>query len=233
LSSIKITRMTSLFKRAFIGGISFQLVLAVLLFLPAWTLRFWQAWAYWILFCFCTLTMTPYFLKHDPQLVERRLEVGPGAEQRKSQKIIQAIAGVLTIALFVVPGLDHRFQWSSVPAAVVLLSDVLVVLALMAFFFVFRENSYAASTVKVEADQQVITTGPYRVVRHPMYAGAIVMFLATPIALSSLWALIVAVPLCGVIIVRLLDEERYLSANLRGYDDYCGKVRYRLAPFVW
>ena len=95
------------------------------------------------------------------------------------------------------------------------------------------KRAFIGGTVKVEADQQVITTGPYRVVRHPMYAGAIVMFLATPIALSSLWALIVAVPLSGVIIVRLLDEEQYLLANLRGYDDYCGKVRYRLAPFVW
>jgi protein-S-isoprenylcysteine O-methyltransferase Ste14 len=225
--------VNSLWKKALIGFIRLQVMLALLLFLPAWSLRFWEAWIYWMLFSGSVLIITLYFLKHDPRLVERRLKVGPGAEPERSQKIIQAIAGMLACALIIVPGFDHRFHWSAVPVPIVLLADVLVVLGLLIVFFVFRENSHAASVVRVEADQQVISTGPYRLVRHPMYAGAVLMFLATPFALGSLWALLVAVPLCGVVVVRLLDEERYLSVNLPGYYAYCQTVRYRLMPLVW
>jgi protein-S-isoprenylcysteine O-methyltransferase Ste14 len=225
--------VNNLSKKALMGLLRFQIILAFLLFLPAWSLHFWEAWLYWILFSVSALIITLYFLKHDPRLIERRLAVGPSAEPEKSQKIIQAIAGVLTCALFTTPGFDYRFHWSSVPIFVVLIADALVVLGLLVIFFVFRENSYAASVVKVEANQPVISTGPYQFVRHPMYAGAVLMFLATPFALGSLWALFVAVPLCGVIIVRLLDEERYLSANLPSYNVYCQKVRYRLIPRVW
>ena len=157
----------------------------------------------------------------------------PGAEPEESQKVIQAIAGALACALVIVPGFDYRWRWSAVPIPMVLAADVLVVLGFLMIFFVFRANSHAASSVRVEADQPVISTGPYRIVRHPMYAGGLVMVLATPCALGSLWALLVAVPLCSVIVVRLLDEERYLSAHLPGYDAYCAHVRYRLLPLVW
>jgi protein-S-isoprenylcysteine O-methyltransferase Ste14 len=179
------------------------------------------------------LFITLYFLKHAPALIERRMEVGPGAEQEKSQKIIQAIAGALSCAVFMVPGFDHRFHRSSVPAPLALAVDAVVMLALLIVFRVFKENSYTASTVQVEANQQVISTGPYAWIRHPMYAGSALGFLATPFALDSLWALLPAILLCGVVVVRLLDEERYLSENLPGYDAYCQKVRYRLIPYVW
>jgi len=225
--------MDALRKKALTGCIKFQLTLALFLFLPAWSLRFWEAWLYWLLFSASALILTLYFLKHDPQLIERRLEAGPVAEQEKSQKIIQAIASVLVCALFIVPGFDHRLHWSTAPTPLVLLADVSVVLGFLIVFFVFRENSYTAGTVKVEANQHVISTGPYRFVRHPMYVGATLMFLATPFALGSLWALLVAVPLCGVIVARLLNEEQYLSAHLPGYIAYCQKVRYRLLPMVW
>ncbi len=130
-------------------------------------------------------------------------------------------------------GFDHRCRWSSVPVPIVVAADVLVVLGLMIVFRVFRENSYAASSVRVEANQPVISTGPYAWVRHPMYAGGVLAFLATPLALGSLWALPPAVLLGGGVVVRLLGEERYLSENLSGYDAYCRKVRYRLIPHVW
>gem|GEM_PF-419456 len=150
--------------------------------------------------------------------------VDPGAEPEKSQKVIQVIAGMLACALIIVPGFDDRWRWLVVPIPIVLAADVLVVLGFLMIFLVFRANSYAASSVRVEVDQPVIATGPYRVVRHPIYAGVIVMVLATPFVLGSLWALLVAVPLCGVIVVRLLDEEWYLSAHLPGYDVYCQKA---------
>lgn len=225
--------MDALWKRALTSCIKLQLIFALFLFVPAWSLRFWEAWLYWLLFSAAALILTLYFLKHDPRLIERRLEAGPIAEQEKSQKIIQAIASVLTCALFIIPGLDHRFHWSSVPAPLVLLGDVFVVVGFLIVFFVFKENSYTAGAVKVEADQQVISTGPYRFVRHPMYVGATLMFLATPFALGSQSALLVAIPLCSVIVARLLNEEQYLSTHLPGYIAYCQKVRYRLLPLVW
>ncbi len=225
--------MTNLSKKALMGFIRLQVVLVLLLFLPAWSLRFWQAWIYFFLFFTSTLIITLYFLRHDPSLIERRLEAGPHAEQQKSQKIIIAVAAVLSCALVIVPGFDYRLHWSAVPIPVVLFSDVVVVLGFLTCFFAFRENSYAGSVVKVEANQKVVSTGPYRFVRHPIYAGAALMFLATPISLGSLWALLVTIPLCGVLVARILNEERYLFANLQGYKAYCQKVHYRLIPFVW
>ena len=140
---------------------------------------------------------------------------------------------MLFFAVLIVPGLDYRFHWSQVPAAIVVLGDMLLVLSLAMIFFVFRENSYAASTIKVEAEQRVITTGPYRLVRHPMYSAALILFLATPLALGPAWGLIVAIPLVAALVARLRDEERYLSAHLPGYYAYRQQVSYRLVPLVW
>src|SRR5262249_25188920 len=153
-----------LWKKALAGCIKLQLIFALLLFLPAWSLRFWEAWLYWLLFSASAWILTLYFLKHDPQLIERRLQSRPSAEHEKSQKIIQTIAGGLWFALMIMPGLDHRFHWSSVPVPLVLLGDVFVAVGFLLVFLVFKENSYTAGTVKVEADQQVISTGPYRFV---------------------------------------------------------------------
>jgi protein-S-isoprenylcysteine O-methyltransferase Ste14 len=225
--------VSTIARRAVRGLVFFQVALAGLLFLPAWSLRFWQAWGYWTLFAVSTLSITLYFLKHDPDLVARRLAAGPGAEPQPSEKIIQGIASVLWCALCVVPGCDHRWHWSAVPTALVLAGDLVVGAAFLGMFRVFRENSYAASVIRVEARQRVIATGPYRFVRHPMYAAGLLMFVATPLALGSWWALLVAVPLGGVIVMRLLDEERYLSAHLPGYEAYRGQVRSRLIPGVW
>jgi protein-S-isoprenylcysteine O-methyltransferase Ste14 len=224
---------TSLWRRAFVGLIKFYVALAFLLFLPAWTVHFWEGWLYWIVMSACSLLITLFFLKYDPSLVERRLVVGPGAEQTPRQKLIQAVASLLVLACFILPGLDHHFHWSSVSTAVVIIANALVVVSFLIFFVVFRENSFAAGTVRVEAEQRVISSGPYAIVRHPMYVGAILLFLATPFALGSWVTLVVAVPLCLMVVVRLLDEERYLSNNLAGYEDYRRRVRYRLLPFVW
>jgi protein-S-isoprenylcysteine O-methyltransferase Ste14 len=225
--------MSELSRRALAGVIKFQAFLALMLFLPSWSLRYWEAWIYWALFSLSVLIITLHFLRHDPGLIERRLEVGPGAEPTRSQRIIQAIAGALFCALFLFAAIEHRLRGSRVPVPVVLSADGLVLLAFLIIFLVFRENSHTAGVVRVEAGQCVIATGPYRLVRHPMYAGSALLFLATPLALGSPWALTLAVALCGVMVARLVDEERLLSANLPGYDDYRRKVRYRLMPMVW
>jgi protein-S-isoprenylcysteine O-methyltransferase Ste14 len=143
------------------------------------------------------------------------------------------MAGLLFIGLFVVSGLDHRFQWSQTPAVVSLIAAVLVALGFFVVFLVFRENTYTSAVIEVSAGQQVIATGPYRVVRHPMYAGASVLLLASPVALGSWAAIPIALLLSFVVVVRLLEEERYLSKHLTGYDAYRRKVRFRLAPFIW
>jgi protein-S-isoprenylcysteine O-methyltransferase Ste14 len=223
----------NLIRPAILGFVRMLVTLAVIFFVSAWTLDYWQAWLFLFLFAASILFITLYFLKHDPALIERRLNVGPRAEQRESQKIIQAIAGALLFITMLIPGFDHRFAWSSVPTPLVLIADALLLLGLLIIFRVFKENSYTASTVTVEEHQRVISTGPYRWVRHPMYAGSALGFIAAPVALGSFWALIPAVLLSGTMVVRLLDEERYLSANLPGYDDYRRQVRYRLIPYLW
>ena len=209
------------------------MALALLLFLPAWTLRFWEAWLYWAVFSLAVILITLHFLEHDPGLIGRRLEAGPGAERRQSQKVIQSLASLLFCATFMVPGFERRFHPAALPVPLVLAADLLVAAGFAIVFRVFRENSYASSAIEVAAGQRVISSGPYAHVRHPMYAGAGLMLLATPPALGSRWALACVLPLCGVIVARLLDEERYLSASLPGYEEYRRKVRYRLIPHVW
>jgi protein-S-isoprenylcysteine O-methyltransferase Ste14 len=211
----------------------FQLLIAVLLFLPAWTLHFWQAWLFWMVFTAAQLTITFYFLRTDPHLIENRLKAGPRAESRPAQKLILFFAVILSLALVILPGLDHRFGWSVVPVPLALLGDLGVVAGMSITFFVFRANTHAAATVKVEENQQVISSGLYGIVRHPMYFGALVVFIATPLALGSFWTLLLVPLLFAVLALRLLDEERFLRANLPGYTAYCQKVRIHLIPFLW
>ena len=207
--------------------------MAVMLFAPAWTLHFWEAWVFWLLFSVLSAGVTFYFLKHDPGLVESRLKVGPTAEREKSQKVIQTLTAILWCALIIVPGIERRFHFSRISAALVLLGDALVAVGYYIVFLALRENRWAASIIEVRPGQSVISTGPYGIVRHPMYSGGVLMILATPLALGSLWAFVCAVLLCGIVAARLLDEERYLSRNLPGYEAYCRKVRCRLIPHVW
>lgn len=206
----------------------------LVIFLPAWSVRFTEAWIYSTLFFLCSLAITVHFLKRDPDLIERRLSGGPTAETEPTQKRIQLVATVFVMALFVVAGFDHRFRWSSpVPPLVVAAADAVAVLGFFIIFLAFRANSHAAAVITVTADQAVVSTGPYGLVRHPMYSGACLLFLATPVALNAKWAMLPAVALCGVIVIRLLDEERYLASHLRMYREYCDRVRYRLIPGIW
>jgi protein-S-isoprenylcysteine O-methyltransferase Ste14 len=211
----------------------FQLVVALLLFAPAWTLHFWQAWLFWIVFSTAQFAITLYFLRTDPHLIENRLKAGPRAESRSVQKLILFFAVILACALVILPGFDHRFGWSAVPIPVVILGNAGVALAMFIVFLVFRANTHAAATIKVEAHQQVISTGLYGLVRHPMYLGALILFIAVPLALGSFWTLLLVPPLFGILAARLLDEEHFLLASLPGYSAYCQKVRFHLIPFLW
>ena len=204
-----------------------------MLFLPAWSLRYWQGWIYWTEFSLLVIWISIYFLKKNPALIERRLKAGPGAETEKIQKVIQTFTSLCFMALIIFPGVDHHFGWSHVPVYMVVAGNVLVVLGLIIIFFVFKENSYTSGIIEVGQDQTVISTGLYRVVRHPMYAGAILMLLGTPLALGSIWGLLFCIPMFGLMIWRAVNEEKYLSQNLSGYTEYCIQTRHRLIPGVF
>lgn len=207
--------------------------IALLIHVPAWTIYFWQGWIYLILFGLCTVSITFYLFKHDPSLVAARQKAGPGAERETLQKWIQGAASGVGCMMFLVPGIERHFTGLPLPIWVVMLGDLLVVAGFRVVFLAFRENSHASSIIEVKSGQNVISTGPYAWVRHPMYTGCVLLFLATPVALGSVWALPPAMMLVLVLAIRLLDEERYLKANLTGYDAYCQKVKTRLVPYVW
>lgn len=225
--------MTQLKIKAFVGLLQLLLAMAAMIFLPAWTLDYWQAWIFLIVFFAPPVAITIYLMKHDPKLLERRTTAGPGAEQRKRQNIIQALAALAFVAIFVVSALDHRLAWSTVPVYVTALGDVLVLFGFYVVFLVFKENTFASGTIEVVAEQRVITSGPYARVRHPMYIGALVMLIGAPLALGSWWGLLAIVPMIIVLVFRLIDEEKFLAKNLAGYSDYQGKVRHRLVPLIW
>ena len=215
------------------GFITLMLILGICMFLPAGSLNFWQAWVYLGVWAACVIPITLYLFKHDLKLLTSRLSVGPTAETQASQKIIQSLASLFFICLFIVPGLDFRLHWSNVPVALEIVSDGMVTLGFWVVFLVFRENTYTSAVIEVSAEQQVISSGPYRFVRHPMYAGALFLLAFTPFALGSWVALPFFLPMLFVISARLLSEEKFLNENLKGYKEYCTKVRYHLVPFVW
>jgi len=225
--------MSDLAKGALAGLAKFQVALAVMIFLPAWSLTYWQGWLYWVLFGASLFVITLYFLRYQPSLVARRMRAGPGAETEPRQKLIQSFAVLLMAAIFVLSALDHGRGWSSVSTLVAVTADAFVLLGFFGMFLAFRDNAFAAAIVQVDAGQKVIDTGTYALVRHPMYVGAIVLFAATPPALCSWWGLIPVALLIGVIAWRLIDEEAYLARNLPGYDAYRRKVPARLVPGVW
>ncbi len=209
------------------------IALGIFIFLPAWTLNYWQAWVFIVVFTTSVNAIGVYLSLKDPALLERRKKGGPAAEQNLAQKIIISIAITSFLALFVFCGFDYRFGWSPVPGYVSLAGDALVALGLLIDLFVFRENSFGGSTVQTFEEQKVISTGPYALVRHPMYVGVLVMGIGIPLALGSWWGLAyLALALPGLV-WRILDEEKLLKKDLPGYTEYEQKVRYRLVPYLW
>jgi protein-S-isoprenylcysteine O-methyltransferase Ste14 len=225
--------MKHLNAKAIAGLLAVLLVMAAGLFLSAGTLDYSQAWIFLALFFVASLAITLYLMKNDPALLERRVHGGPTAEKETSQKIIQSLTAAAFIAMLVLPGLDHRFRWSRVPMYAQIAGDVLVALGFVIIFFVYKQNSFTSATIDVYAGQTVVSTGPYALVRHPMYGGAFLMFLGMPLALGSWWGLAVLAVGMPALIWRLLDEERLLTEKLPGYSEYKDKMPWRLVPFVW
>jgi protein-S-isoprenylcysteine O-methyltransferase Ste14 len=211
-------------------GLSF---FGLTLFLPAWTFDYWQAWVFIAVFMVAALIPSLYLAVEHPAALQRRLKAGPTAETRPAQRLIITVTVLSVAALLVVSAVDHRFGWSTVPVPVVVLGDVLVGVGLVVAQYVVVQNAYAAATITVEADQELVSTGLYGVVRHPMYLGTLVMMTGTPLALDSYWGLVVVAPVLASLVARIADEEKMLTAELAGYDEYTRRVRSRLVPGVW
>lgn len=208
----------------------YSIIFFLLLFLPAGSIAFWEGWICFVIFIGSSIVLTIYFYKRNPDLIERRLR---RREAIREQKRIQLVNTILLLAGFLIAGFDHRFDWSHVPYNIVLLSDVMILFGYFIVFLVMAENPYASASIHVEKDQHLISTGLYSVVRHPMYSGALIIFLFIPTALGSYWALIPFAVMPFTIVLRLLNEEKILFKELEGYEEYCKKVRYHLIPLVW
>jgi protein-S-isoprenylcysteine O-methyltransferase Ste14 len=225
--------MKKLTLKAYVGLGQLLAALILFLFLSAGSFAYWQGWVFLAAFFIPSLAITLHFLKADPKLIKGRLGAGPIAERQAIQKIIQSLASLFFILSLILGGLDYRFGWSHLPISLVCLGDGLVVLGFFGVFLVFKENSFASSVIRVRQKQKVISTGPYAILRHPMYSGAFVMLFGMPLALGSGWAFIPIIFLFAVIVTRLLAEENFLSKKLLGYKAYCRKTPYRLVPYIW
>jgi protein-S-isoprenylcysteine O-methyltransferase Ste14 len=208
-------------------------VLGLLLFLPAGTLNYWQAWVFIGVFTLATIIPGIYLARTNPAALRRRMRGGPLAEGRTIQKIVIIGAFLDLFAMVVLSVFDHRMGWSSVPVRLSLLGDVLIAAGIGFAMLVIVQNNYAAATVRVETGQSVASTGVYKVVRHPMYVGNVIMMVGIPLALGSYWGLLLVIPGVLVLVSRIRDEEKMLTEELGGYREYMQRVRYRLLPYVW
>lgn len=219
--------------KTLVFGIVEPVALGLTLFLAAGTFNYWQAWVLLAVAALSTSIPTGYLMLTNPVALQRRRRAGPTAESRTAQKVLISGWYLSLAAMLLVSALDRRFGWSSVPTAICLVGDVLVAVALGLGMLVVIQNSHAAATVRVEADQKVISTGLYGLVRHPMYTGNVIMLVGIPLALGSYWGLLFLIPGLIVLAVRIRDEEKLLQEELDGYREYTQKVRYRLVPCMW
>jgi protein-S-isoprenylcysteine O-methyltransferase Ste14 len=219
--------------QAVAASLSGLVFFGVFLFWPAGTFNYWQAWVFIGIFTVVSAGPTIYWGLRKPEVLRRRMRSGPIAETRPAQKIATVGIVAIVVAMSVVSALDHRFGWSQVPVSVVVIGQILVAVGLSLATMVVNQNSYAAATITVEADQPVVSTGLYGIVRHPMYAFALIMIVGMPLALDSYWGLITVVPAVVVLAFRTVDEEKMLRQELAGYDEYTHNVHYRLVPGVW
>lgn len=223
-------KIKSLKKQMIIRFSMLPLFIGLTILLPAGTIRYWQVYAYFGALILPVIFTLNYFLKHNPEFLIRRSRM---KEKELTQKLLVSLSSLVYLAGFIIPGLDKRYSWSSVPLFLIILADIFILLSYVFIFFVFKENSYASRVIEEEEGQKVISTGPYSHVRHPMYLGVLVMFIMTPIALDSWWGLIPWSSIPLILIIRILNEEKVLKEQLPGYKEYCKKVRFRLIPGIW
>ena len=225
--------MNALHKQLIRSSVLGTLVILALLFIPAGTLNYWQGWVYLVVIISASAAYSIYLATHDPALLKRRTEVGISYEKEPAQKIIIFFLYITCLVLIILPPLDVRYGWSFMPWYVSILGNLFVAFSFYMFYLVSKVNTYAAANIRVEEGQKVITTGLYGFVRHPMYLGAIFLFIGTPLALGSWWTLLLVPVFLSILVARILNEEKILAHDLPGYTEYQKKVTTRLIPFLW
>ena len=222
----------SLTHRAWKGIATMAVIMAVIIFLPV-GVDWWEGWAYLATFVGASVLITLWLMRNDPALLERRMKGGSRDEALPVQKLIMRFVTAGFFLIIMLPGLDRRFDWSQMPVPMEILGDVLVAIGMYIVFRVYRANSFTSATIEVAADQNVVSTGPYAIVRHPMYSGGIFVITGTALALGSWWALLASAFTLVGIGWRAVHEEKFLAANLTGYAEYRTRVRYRMVPGIW
>jgi protein-S-isoprenylcysteine O-methyltransferase Ste14 len=206
------------------------IILGLNFFLPAGTIEFWEAWVYMGILFTPMIFVLIYLLKKDPELLERRMKI---KEKEEPQKVFVKLSFLVFFIAFIIPGFDYRFEWSEVPFIVIIIADLFIFIGYLLFFLVLKENTYASRIIEVEKGQKVISTGPYAIIRHPMYVAVLTIYVLSPLALGSYWAVLAVLPLPLIIILRIKNEEKILIDKLPGYREYTQKVKYRLIPYIW
>lgn len=215
-------------KNLFTVPIILTIFMWIILFIPAGSIKFWEAWIFWSGFSTITFFITFYFMKKNPEFLARRSKVKQTKESVKTPLIFKVY-----YLGFILPGIDFRFHWSHVELWIIISSNIIVLASYIFIFYVFKKNSYASTVIQVENEQNVISSGPYALVRHPMYLGMVIMSLFMPIALGSYISIIPMIFIIPITIIRIKNEEEMLLKNLNGYKAYCSKIKYRLIPFIW
>jgi protein-S-isoprenylcysteine O-methyltransferase Ste14 len=205
-------------------------ILFLILFLPAWTINYLEGWIFLAILLIPMTFVMIYFLNKKPEFLIRRMKF---REKEEAQKKIIALGYLPILIQFILPGIDKRMGWSNIPLSIEVSADLIVLAGYLMIFWVFKENEFASRIIEVDEKQEVIQTGPYRIVRHPMYLGTMVMYFTAPIALGSYWALIPALLIIPILIARIVNEEKVLEKELLGYSEFQKKTKYRIIPGVW
>ena len=219
-----------LFSQAITKFLLGLIIVGALLFIPANSLSYWNGWL------FLSLLFIPMFIAgiilmiKNPQLLEKRLNA---REKENEQKQVIAFSGLMFLSGFIVAGLNYRFQWNELPNIIILISSILFIISYIIYAEVLRENTYLSRTIEVQENQKVIDTGLYGIVRHPMYAVTIILFLTIPLILGSIFSFIIFLMYPIIIVKRILNEEQVLEKELKGYSEYKEKVKFRIIPFIW
>jgi protein-S-isoprenylcysteine O-methyltransferase Ste14 len=210
--------------------ISVLIFVGALIFLPAGTFKFLNGWLFMAALFIPMIFVMGYLLIKDPELLEKRMKTN---EKEKPQKLYLVLSIIISLLTFVLPGLDYRFRWSSVPVWLVIFSTVLMITGYAMFFIVMKQNSYASRVIEIQEEQKLIDTGMYALVRHPMYFSATILYFFAPLVLGSYYAMIPMIFLPGLLVMRIKNEEEVLLKGLKGYEDYMKKVKYRFLPYIW
>jgi protein-S-isoprenylcysteine O-methyltransferase Ste14 len=226
----KIINMKKLLVTVLTRYIGSFIVIGCILFIPAGTIYYWNGWILMGAFFIPMVFVFFYLITKDPELLEKRMRM---KENQSEQKLLQKVFTIIMLIEFIIPGLDYRFQWSSVPLWLVIVSTFLVVLGYILVFNVMKQNSYASRVIEIQDKQKIIDTGFYSIVRHPMYSFMLIIFIFSPLVLGSYYALIPALMFPFMMVYRIINEEEVLRQGLEGYIDYTKKVKYRLIPFIW